>query len=135
MIEITEKTVGIWYIQLNYKTDFMAAITEIEPDTEYNVTYRFRYYMDDKLFFESNDKKNWYSWSGKKTKNQVIALVKDMINVQVLLGASGKIYEILNDGNYNDFIERFTNAPFAHKRDTTDQELRDLGLDKSKTVH
>jgi hypothetical protein len=59
MITVDEHTVAIWYLQTTSTQDWTAALRELEPEAKYELTYRFRYYKDDKAF-ESEDEKHWY---------------------------------------------------------------------------
>ena len=54
-IELTEKIVGIWFVDLDNESDWLGAMER--TDEGYQVTYRFRYYVDDKAH-DSDDKKS-----------------------------------------------------------------------------
>ena len=115
MMTLDEKIVGIWYlVTIQNHQDWMAAIREIEPDKKYELTYRFRYYKDDKAF-DSEDKKNWYSGICTGTRSYVIACISFTAK-QLELKADGELYELLNDHGYDKFIREFQDAPFVYMR-------------------
>ena len=135
MIELNEDIVGIWYlVTIQNVQDYMMVVSACE-DGRYHIQYRFRYYLDDKVFRESSDMKSWYSFYATKSKDEVIALADKAIALQRSIGAEGQIYRIINDRGFDDFMERFMNAPFVHKREATPEDLQDLGLDKSGRPH
>lgn len=57
MIVLDEKIVGVWFVGYE-KTDLLAAIRELKRDEEYELTFRFRYHKDEKIF-DSKDEKHW----------------------------------------------------------------------------
>ena len=71
MIEFDEKIVGVWYLVTTEAQDWLAAIRELEPDAKYELTYRFRYYKDHKIF-DSDDTKNWYHGTLSGSRNYVV---------------------------------------------------------------
>ena len=65
MIELTEATVGIWFVSVNEEQDWMAALND--GGDKWELTYRHRYYTDkEQEGFFNNDKKNWYQMSLQK---------------------------------------------------------------------
>jgi hypothetical protein len=116
MIEITEKTVGIWFLSLGEKSDWMCAVTEVVPDEKYEIKYRFCYYEDDK-HFDSEDRKSWYSAAAEaKSRENVIAIVRGLANAMQAAFAHGVATEILNDGDLSAFTEKLLGMPFAYAR-------------------
>lgn len=121
MIEISEKTVGVWFVQCSERIDWMAHIAEVKPEEEYKLTYRFRHYKDDKVF-ESQDEKHWFSGDLHGTKAFVIAALNKV---------SESLYEVerlmrwygLNEGNIQEFTKKLSDAPFAHARRVSREEL------------
>jgi hypothetical protein len=131
MITITEKTIGIWFLQCTKTQDWNAAL---EWDSEeamkaevgdMKFTYRFRYYApidrhsdDPNNVFSGKDKKNWYSgvFTGK-SKEAVIIQIREMANQLITkLHAVGELYEILNEGDVDNFMKKFMQQPWAHGR-------------------
>jgi hypothetical protein len=116
MMTMDEKIVGVWYLNtIQNHQDWMAAVREIEPDEKYELTYRFRYYKDDKAF-DSEDKKNWYSATCTGTKSYVIASIR-FVAKQLEQKADGQpLYELINDHGYDRFIREFQDMPFVYMR-------------------
>lgn len=111
---ITDKTVGIWYLQTAPKEDWVGTITEVEPDKEYELVYRFRYYKDTKAF-DSEDEKSWYSVTVTgHDKQYVIESVRALVNILAeAAGSKDKPVEFLNTDGVEDFMNRFMAAPFV----------------------
>lgn len=116
MITLDEKIVGIWFMNPMPGQDWMAAVNEIEPEAKYKLTYRFRYYKDDKAF-DSEDKKNWYEGEVTGTRSYVIAAMRHV--AQTLAeksGEAGPVYEVLNDGDVQKFRRTLGDMPFVFMR-------------------
>lgn len=115
-IELTEKTVGIWYMQVTEKSDWLAAVTEV--DDGFLFQYRFRYYEDHKAF-DSKDRKNWYEGVLHVPKDYVINTLRSMM--KMMCGEYDDIkeedcYELLRDPteSWDIFLTRFSQLPFNH---------------------
>ena len=122
MIEFDEKIVGVWFLTtIPDKQDWLAAIRELKPDAEYELTYRFRYYEDKKVW-DSKDKKNWYKGTLTGTKNYVVMTFR-----QVAKGLAehspAPLYEVMNDRGYDDFIRRFQDQPFVTSKMLSKEEV------------
>lgn len=116
MITFDEKIVGVWFLNHLPMQDWMAAVQEIEPDSKYKLTYRFRYYKDDKVF-DSEDKKNWYEGEVTGTRSYVIASMRHVAETLREAGNTGnKLYEVLNDGDLAKFHRTFRDMPFVFMR-------------------
>lgn len=117
MILFDEKTVGIWFLStITNRQDWLAGVREIEPEVKYELSYRFRYYADDgKNPFEDSDKKNWYSGQVSGTRAYVIASMR-AVGAGLEARADGKLYEIINDGDFEVFHRRLIDAPFMYVR-------------------
>ena len=124
MIQFDDKIVGAWFIStIPDRQDWLAAIREIEPDAKYELTYRFRYYEDDK-FWDSKDKKNWYKGTLSGTRTYVVAIFRLVVK-NLAERATGPSYEVMNDKGYPDFIKRFQDQPFVTGRWLSKEELND----------
>lgn len=112
-IEITERTIGIWFLYLNDSSDWMAGLWR--EDDGIHLSYRFRYYRDDKLDETSEDEKNWYSLMTGESVQVSIRTVRDLIEgMQEELGA-GESWEILmGERGVEDFTKEFLSMPWAH---------------------
>jgi hypothetical protein len=61
-IEISEGTVGVWYVALSH-CDWLAHVGR-NAEGLYELRYRFRWFRDDKIW-DSKDRKNWYRFVTK----------------------------------------------------------------------
>lgn len=125
---IDEKTVGIWFLPTTENQDWMATVREIEPDAKYELVYRFRYYKDDKVF-DSEDEKNWYKATATGTRAFVLAGIR-MAASMMAEHAIGKLYEIINDGDFAEFSRKFMDAPFVFARQVTKEETSESEVNK-----
>jgi hypothetical protein len=122
MITITDKTIGLWYLDtIPGKQDWLAAITEIVPDSQYELVYRFRYYKDDKAF-DSEDIKNWFRVAITGTKAYTIASMREVAKT-MLSKSTGKLSEILNEGDTDKFMQKLMDSDFAYAKMATPQEV------------
>lgn len=126
-IELNENTVGIWYVSMD-GMDWMAHIAE--EDETFELTYRHRYYEDDKNF-DSDDRKSWYSGSIKKpetTKKEIIGTMDNMCKMMEKI-QDGVPYRLLMEGKtFDEFVEEFTNMPFSHAKTISKEEAIKEGL-------
>jgi hypothetical protein len=115
-IVIDEKLVGVWFLAtIIGHQDWLAAVSVIEPDVKYKLTYRFRYYKDDKAY-DSEDKKNWYEGEVTGTRAYVVASIRSVAR-ELERRADGKLYEIMNEsGDMQEFMRKFADMPFAYVR-------------------
>ena len=93
-IKFTEKTVGIWAVDLLNSSDFLGSVWRDGGD--YIMAYRFRYYEDDKTF-DSKDRKNWYEARMPADKVEEQDLIDAMRTVVKMMwkGSGGQRYELL----------------------------------------
>lgn len=117
---LDEKLVGVWYLQTTTTQDWMAVIRELVPEQKYELTYRFRYYKDDKAF-DSEDEKSWYRGEISGTRNYVVFGLRSAAEMMAT-AAVGKVYEYLNDGDFSAFVKRFQDAPFVFARQVSKEE-------------
>lgn len=130
MITITDKTVGLWYLDTNPgKQDWLATLVEVEPESKYEIVYRFRYYEDGRVF-DSKDKKSWYKAEAIGTKAYCTAAVRSIAQkLSDSANSGGKLIELLNDtGNTEDLCRRVLNQPFAYARMASEEELKKRGM-------
>lgn len=126
-ITLTERTVGIWYVSMDGQ-DWMAHVAE--EDETFELTYRHRYYVDDKNF-DSEDKKNWYSGSISKpetTEDDIISVMDKMCKM-MSDRQDGVPYRIIKgDKSLDEFVEEFTSMPFSHHKIISKEEAEEQGL-------
>jgi hypothetical protein len=109
-IEINDKTIGIWHVELG-GANWMAALQR-EADEKIKLTYRFRYYVDDEAF-GSDDKKSWYEATTDIGEQAAIEAIRKMAEK---LSATSRapnpaIDEVLANGDPEDFIKRVLILP------------------------
>lgn len=115
-IEITEHTIGMWFLPLSDDSDYLAAL-ELTPQGV-KLTYRFRYHgeVTNPWAPNSNDRKSWYSGVSRTTPEEAIATVRALI--AVLESSSGRqSYELLmHDGDVDRFTAELYAQPWANAR-------------------
>jgi hypothetical protein len=115
MIEMDEKLVGIWFLAtIPNSQDWMAGVRELEPDQKYKLTYRFRYYKDDKAF-DSEDKRNWYEGTVTGTRAYVIASLRSVAKKLAEMSTE-PLYEVLNEHGLDQFMRDFQDQPFVYMK-------------------
>ena len=126
MIEIDEKTVGLWSLQVTNKMDWLASIRELIPNEKYELIQRFRHYNDDKAF-ESEDEKHWERGTIKGTRNFVLQGFRGVaIGMQV--HAIGKLHELLYEGNLKVFLNKLGDMPGVYMKQLSQEEAEKMGL-------
>ena len=113
-VALDEKIVGLWFLSTTETSDWLAVVRELEPDTRYELIYRFQYYKDDKAF-NSKDEKNWYQGTVSGTRNFVIAAIRSAGELMAM-GTPHTLYELINDKGVDDFMLRLQDMPFATVR-------------------
>jgi hypothetical protein len=117
MITFDEKIVGIWFLgTVNGHQDWLAALRELEPDRRYELTYRFRYHDDDKVF-DSKDRKNWYRGEIANTRAFAIAGIREAVR-QLASASDGKPCELMmnEERDVEKFFLEFEKLPFVFAR-------------------
>jgi hypothetical protein len=122
------KTVAIWHASLNENSDFMGCLQhpdDPEKDSEgnprapggYDFNCRFRYYKDD-LVFESDDDKHWYHIElGPMPREEAIAKIRLATEAMTrITGDNPHLDELIFDGDWHTFYEKFKSMPWAHVR-------------------
>ena len=114
MINLNEKSIGIWYLQTLPDQDFMGHLGW--EDGKLIFTHRFRYYKDDLIGFQSKDDKHWYRTDMTKVGVEgAIQFVDRMLEKLVESGAKSKPDKILmKNGDPNSIIQEMKTRPWAH---------------------
>lgn len=116
LIVISDKLVGVWWLVLADKLDWLCGITEIEPDQTYEIAYRFRYHKDDKIF-DSKDRRSTTRLTVSGTRAFCIASLRQMTKDMKAHGAIGEVDEILvHDGDVHRFLREFEKKPWCFMR-------------------
>ena len=117
-IELTERTVGIWFMRVNEAVDFMAGL-ESMPDGEFKIDYRFRYYdpaVGDPFSPENKDEKHWYTVKAKRSRINMIRSVQLLVS-RLEAKTGHQCTEILmKNGEVSQFMAELARQPWAHIR-------------------
>ena len=112
-IDLTDRTIGLWFVQLNKESDWLGSIWA--TDEGYGLTYRFRYYVDDKTF-DSKDTKNWYSAEISKdhtTEDEIVSHMREVVKL-LWVSSGGKRYEIMmGSGGVDELMAELEKMPFT----------------------
>jgi hypothetical protein len=108
-IQVNENTLWVGYTETN-QGNWIGAINKV--DDGFDLTYRWRYYEDDKSF-DSKDRKSWYSFVAPPSVDpkELIDTVHDLLFT--MAGAMGKTpYEaVRGDRSYKEFSDDFEKFP------------------------
>jgi hypothetical protein len=132
MIVIDDNIVAIWFMPTADQQDWLCAISEIEPDKKYKIVYRFRYHVDEKNPFESDDRKSWYEGSFTGTRHYAISSMREV--VKTMWAATGRgphktwPYEIVKTGTLEEFTKKYLDAPFVFVKEISKEEAEREGL-------
>lgn len=124
MIEFSSKTVACFFLGTAPAegVDWLAAITEIEPEAKYKVVWRFRYHKDDKAF-ESKDRRSWMEFEVSGTRAYSIAGLRSVaLLMQSTAQDPNSYYEYINNGDINAFLRKIQDAPFMYVRPVSKEE-------------
>ncbi len=115
-VEITDKLVGMWFLALTGESDWLCGLTEIVPEREYQISYRFRYYKDDKVH-DSDDRKSAYSANVHSSRAYALAALRMVADGLKQAGAIGEIDEVMmHDKDVKRFIRELQDKPWAFLR-------------------
>jgi hypothetical protein len=114
-----EKIVGLWNFPITIPIvgDYLAGIRELVSDEKYELTFRLRYFKDDKVF-ESKDEKHWYQGTLSGTRNFVVGSFREAVKMLAAMQqAEEQITEVLNEKrDLRDFMKRVERLPFMYLR-------------------
>lgn len=119
----------MWYLSMEDQ-DWMAQIND--EDDHFYMQYRHRYYKDDKNF-DSEDVKKWYEGKISKehhSKEEAIALIDDLAakGEEYFGGELTRIFRCA-DETMEQFMDRFSELPFVHKKVLSKEEAEAEGYD------
>ncbi len=117
MIELTDNTVGLWFVDLP-DCDWFASVF-MDGDTV-RLKYRFRHYRDSKAF-DSKDIKSWYTTEGDDVDELVE--VTRRVATKLAIMVESDVYELMMSDfpNTDAFMEELRRAPFINARKETIQ--------------
>lgn len=124
-IEITEDLVGIWFVGCDPMTDWTAGLTKTPEG--FQLTYRFRYYVDNKSF-DSKDKKSWSAYVvHSEDKEKMLDTVRKLA-VSLAAADGGEIYEcLMGDGGTEEFMEKLKAMSWTSVKTLTEEEAIEQG--------
>ncbi len=131
MIEMTDKTIGLWYMQVTEDSDWLAGASEVD-DGRVEISYRFRYYRD-RQTFGSEDKKNWYEGNVSGPKEKIIRVMRELM--AHLREKDGNIPEsachelLMDDEGVEVLMDRLKEMPFCDSMMLSANEVKWMGLD------
>ena len=127
MIEITDSTLGLWYVELP-GGNWTAMLSGDAGRAK--LQCRFRWYKG-RAIWDSDDAKNFYSIDNKSGASAatLIDSVRAVIAGMKAMGA-GKSYELLRGtGTLDEFFDQFLALPFVHARDHQGNDIKRGGKD------
>ncbi len=138
MITIDSKypPLGLWFMALDEKTDFMGCLAPLMGEDKtpvpgcYAFDFRFRYHKDD-LVFDSEDEKHWYHVETKEpsTPDDAIHKIRDLVlKLADMAPRDGDqppdVDELLyrDYGNFDAFLRAFQDKPYAYAKMASKEE-------------
>jgi hypothetical protein len=120
-MELDERTLGFWCVELGHG-NWLAHLTQ-DRDGELILTYRFRWYRDDKTF-DSADERKWYTVRPRdRNKSKMIEVIREMF--QKLCEANGHSgWELLKgERSFDEFLALLAEMPGISMKETTKSSL------------
>lgn len=115
-IEITENTIGLWFMQLSETADFHAGLQQIGPES-FELIYRFRYYDQEDPGndpFSKQDRKSWWKGQFSGPKEKALLAMREFCR-QVGAVQGYEFDEVLMiDGNVAEFFEVLRGREWCH---------------------
>lgn len=131
-ISIDENTIGLWFVNIP-NGDILTTLSRTPDDNNLEIMWRFRYYRDEKAW-DSKDKKHWYRAVGPRQKQEeVISHIRMVCQASALRAGSHAedYYELLRGSmSVREFMELLGKQPFAHTKQVTEAEAREMGVIK-----
>jgi hypothetical protein len=114
-VEISERTIGLWFMSLNETTDFLAGLESTEEG--FLLQYRFRYYKEESPWSDK-DEKHWYTVRIDKSKSKAEAIQSTQIVVQMLEQKSGQQCDelLVKNGDIGAFMRELHSQRWAHMK-------------------
>ena len=129
-IELSDKTIGIWYVPCTPSMDWLGGLTSVEEGIR--LDSRFRYYADDddnEDVFNSEDRKKWYGYLIKTDDVQgAISKVRFVVSKMAEMAEVEFAEILMGEGGVDEFMEIFGAMPFVHMKKMTEEEARERGL-------
>lgn len=123
MIELSDKIVAIWFLQIDEESDFMACL-ERERDDYFTLSFRFRYYVVEGPEFNGWDEKRWYKGDYHGTKEAAMEAAQGAITN--LEKASGHKADKIMASTGEEYMDILKTVPWAHMKEVTQEEFEVL---------
>lgn len=120
MIELSDKIVAIWFLQLDEEADFMGCL-EREEEDYFTLSFRFRYYVVEGPDFSGWDEKNWYKGDYHGTKEKAIEAVE--VAIKNLEKTTGNKADRIMASTGEAYMEILKTMPWAHMKEMTPEEF------------
>ncbi len=101
---IDNSVVGTWRVPFK-DSNFIATVNKLS-NNEYEMKWRWRYYVDDKVGAESNDRKKWSRLIAKSNEEEMIQKVRAVVRATVAAADEATHYNEILMGE--DGLEAFT---------------------------
>lgn len=132
MISLTPNVIAIWFLCGGYPRDWMACLSRRE-DGHGELTYRIRYYDKEDPGNDPHSGKDKKSWRTSITRDPITEAsiadqIKDVREAAQAMADVGfqppgyKLYEVVNNGDFEAFVAEFLKLPFVHARDASEEE-------------
>lgn len=123
MLMIDEKTIGLWSVALGDSGNWLALLAR--KDQGITLTYRFRWYRDDKVY-DSKDKKNWYQVEAKSTSpERGIEITRKAFNDILHASVANKGWELLRgERNMEEFMAELVKMPGMHAKTVSEDQVK-----------
>ncbi len=138
-VELTKGTyiLGMWYAEFpSNKGNLMACVTKV--DNKWQLQYRFRYYKDDIVGPESNDKKSWYEGGlkdGEIPENKVFDTVETVFKqlYESRHTERHEFFPVYGDAQwFGELLANGGGPKWMHSHLTTPEEIKQYGLEKKE---
>jgi hypothetical protein len=114
-IEITERVQAVWHMEIQ-GGNWLAAVESLEGGGS-KISYRFRYYHDDKLFEDSKDLRHWYRAESEIDVVQAIDKVRQVVAYMQRTGVGVDSHEIVRGRlSLNDFAALLMAQRYMHTK-------------------
>lgn len=121
-IEISEKTLGLWYVELPENAGNWMASAWLNDDGTPLATYRFRFYRDNATW-DSKDEKSWRTIGPNKdapggaSARTLIDAISEMARFIETSQGRGQRYELIRgEGSIEWFMEELSKLPFFNMK-------------------